>query len=344
MILRWGGIGDFLLTLPAIAALRQHFRNAHFAIMGSKSTLDLAASPAYADELLLFDWAVASDQQEVREAGRVGMMQKLQQFNFIINYHPSGPVNGLLNDCGVNYLNFEDEAFLRDRKHASEHFCDLVRSIAADAVFPRPRVYLSSEERRFARIFLQEHGVNWRNDGIVAVHVGSSDPRKRWFPDRYREVIQAIVAGGVQVLLLSGPGDDDVVRLVYEGAPREKIFLLRGLPIRKVAAIIELSMLFLGNDSGLMHLASAVGIPIISLFGPSDPVTWGPIGSRNVVVVGDCPEVDLHAAVCRACIPQKCLDAIKTEDMIRLVKERLKDLRRFLSTHCLGCHFPARLA
>jgi ADP-heptose:LPS heptosyltransferase len=342
LILRWGGVGDFLLTLPAIYSVRKHFPHAHIAIMGSTDTIDLAASKEYADEFLHFDWAISSDWREAREAARLGMMQKLKEFDFIINYHSFGQVDALLDDCGVNYLSFEDKVFLRERKHASEHFCDLLRSIPAASVFSRPKVYLNSEERRFAINFLNHHGLDLRNDCIIAVHVGSGDPQKRWFPDRYRDVISSIVGSGAKVLLLSGPSDDDIVGLVYEGAERDNVFIVRGIPIRKVAAIIERSTLFLGNDSGLMHLASAVGIPIVSLFGPSDPVTWGPIGARNVIVIGNCTRIDLDEEACRSCGFQECLDSIKTEDVIRVVRERLKYLRSFLSANCLGRHLSSR--
>jgi len=342
LILRWGGVGDFLLTLPAIYVVRRHFRHAHLAIMGSTDTIDLAASAEYADELLPFDGAISSDWQEARGAARLRMMQKLREFDLIINYHPFAQVDELLDESGVNYVNFEDEVFLRERKHASEHFCDFVRSIPAAPVFSRPKVYLSAAERRCALNFLSDYGFDLRNDCVVAVHVGSGDPRKRWFPDRFREVIGSLAASGAKVLLLSGPADDDMVRLVYEGAEQDKVFLVRGLPIRKVAAILESATLFLGNDSGLMHLAAAVGTPVVALFGPSDPVTWGPLGPRNVIVMGHCPRTDVEMEACRSCEFQQCLDSIQTAEVIRVVRERLRHLRSFLSVSCLGHHLPCR--
>jgi ADP-heptose:LPS heptosyltransferase len=342
LVLRWGGVGDFLLTLPAIYSVRRHFRHAHLAIMGSADTIDLAASTEYADELLPFEGAISSDWPEAREAARLRMMQQVREFDLVINYHPFARVDELLVESGVNYVNFADEVFLRERKHASEHFCDFVRSITAAPVFSRPKVYLSAGERQFALNFLNDHGFVLRNNCVVAVHVGSGDPRKRWFPDRYREVIGSLVAGGAKVLLLAGPADDDIVRRVYEGAEQAKVFIVREFPIRKVAAILERATLFLGNDSGLMHLAAAVGTPVVALFGPSDPVTWGPLGPRNVIVMGHCPGTDVEVEACRLCEFQACLDSIQTAEVIGVVRERLRYLRSFLSVSCLGHHLPCR--
>lgn len=340
LILRWGGIGDFLLTLPAISAVRRHLYHAHLAIMGSDDAIELAATREYADEVLPFDWDITSRQHKAKEAARQRLMQKMREFDFIINYHSFGPIDELLDDCGVNYASFDEQVFFRERKHASEHFSDFVRSIGASSIFSRPKVYLSADEEQFSRNFLTDHGVDLRKDCIVAVHVGSGDPRKRWFPDRYQQVIHRLVGSGAKVLLLLGPHDDDIVRLVYEGGEWDNVIIVHDIPIRSVAAILKRATLFLGNDSGLMHLAAAVGIPIVSLFGPSDPVTWGPLGPRHVILLGNCPITDLDGDVCKSCAFQECLDSIKTEEVIRVVRERLRYLRSFFSGTCLGHHLP----
>ncbi len=339
LILRWGGFGDFLLTLPAIYSVRRSFRNALITIMGSADTIALAASAEYADAFLEFDWQIGSEHRETREASRLAMLRKLKKFDFIINFHSFGSLDELLDESGVSYASFDDEVFLRERRHASGHFCDFVRSISALPVFSLPKVYLSAEERRFALKFLNDLGLSLRSDSIGAVHAGSGDPRKRWFPDRYRDVVRSLTDSGAKVLLLSGPSDADIVNLVYEGATRDAVFIGSGIPIRKIAALIEKSALFLGNDSGLMHLASAVGTPVVSLFGPSDPVIWGPLGDRNVVVVGHCSRTDLTAEECRSCAFQECMDSIDTEEVIRVVRDRLQYLRGSQPASCLGRHF-----
>jgi ADP-heptose:LPS heptosyltransferase len=88
-----------------------------------------------------------------------------------------------------------------------------------------------------------------------------------------------------------------------------------------------------------MHRASAVGTPVVSLFGLFDPVIWEPLGDRNVVVIGHCSRTDLTAEECRSCAFQECLDSIDTEGVIRVVRERLKSLRGSPPANCMGQHF-----
>jgi heptosyltransferase III len=338
LILRWGGVGDFLLTLPAIYSVKRTFVNAHIAIMGNADTIALASTPEYGDEFLEFEWAILGGPVESTEAARFRMIRKFGEFDLILNYHSIGPLDELLQECGVDYLTFDDAVFSGERRHASEHFRCFLRKISVPSIYSRPKVYLSQGERQFALNYLALLGIELGRDCTVTVHPGSGDPRKRWFPDRYRKVISAITGRGATVLLLSGPGEDEFLKLVLEGVEPCNVFIVRDLPIRKVAAVIERATLFLGNDSGLMHLASAVGTPIVALFGPSDPVTWGPIGSQSVVLIGNCSETSLDVEVCRSCAFQECLHSIGTEEVIRVVIDRLEYLRGSLSRTCLGYH------
>lgn len=338
LILRWGGVGDLLLTLPAVYSARRAFPSAHVAITANPDTIALASTPEYGDEFLEFEWAIGGGPVASKEAARSRMMRKFREFDLIVNYHSIGPIGGLLQECGVHSQTFDDAVFSGERRHASEHFCDFLRKISVPSIYSRPKVYLSQDERQFALNYLTRLGIECGRDCTVAVHPGSGDPRKRWFPDRYRKVITAMAGRGAKILLLTGPEEVKFVELVVEGIPPRNLFVVRDLPIRKVAAIIERATLFLGNDSGLMHLASSVGTPIVALFGPSDPVTWGPVGARNIVLIGNCSRTNLNAEECRSCDFQECLHSIEADEVVRVVMDRLEYLRGSLSRTCLGYH------
>jgi len=239
----------------------------------------------------------------------------------------------------LNYANFDEEVFLRERRHASRHFCDFVCSLPTPPVFSRPKVYLEPDERQFALGYLSDCGLNWKNDCIIAIHAGSGDPQKRWFADRYRDVVRSLAEGGSKVLLLSGPSDAGIANRVHKEAAHDNVFIVSGKALREVAANIERSTLFFGNDSGLMHLAAAVDTPVVALFGPSDPVVWGPTGNRNAVLIGDCSRLDWADAPCNTCTHQECLDSIKTAEVVRVIRERLRYLSKCLPGGCAGRHF-----
>jgi ADP-heptose:LPS heptosyltransferase len=320
--MRWGGVGDFVLTLPALRLVRQACPDDEIAILGYGESVRLADSPEYADEVLQLDPDLFSPHPAEHAAARRRMLRVLRRFDLIVNYHPYPAVVELLRACGVPHVDHDDEIFDRLQRHAVEHFLDPLRALAIAPEWSPPRIVLQPAEKRYASALLRRRGLHAR-DVTVAVHAGSGDPRKRWPAGRYGAVIRWLVGRGVDVLLLGGPADEALVRELHEGLALPRVHRIGGLPLRRMAAVIARSTLYLGNDSGLMHVAAAVGVPVVAIFGPSDPLTWGPIGARNTVLHGSagCPSCTRQEL--DACPRQRCLEAIGTELVIDVVEKKL---------------------
>jgi len=310
--------------------------------MGESDTMPLAGGRAYADELYQFDWLIFSDSPDDRNAARLRMMRKLGEFDLVINYQPFGPFLDVLEQCGADCVHFDDASFRSERKHAAEHFSDFLNPLRGCSRFSPPRVFLTPSERRFAAHFLKTRGLHSKDDCLIAVHVGSGERIKRWSPAGYREVVASILESGARVLLLSGPSDYEIVRLVGKGLEKNRISIVEGISIRNMAALIEKTALFFGNDSGLMHLASAVDVPVVSIFGPSDPFIWGPLGMNNVVIYGNCTRRN-SAEGCRSCRAYGCLEAITPEDVIPVLQEKIGLLRGSKTYDC-GGYCPATVS
>ena len=107
---------------------------------------------------------------------------------------------------------------------------------------------------------------------FVAVHPGSGSASKNWPLDRFLDAARRL-AGGQRFLLIAGPAEPDL-------SPPEAALLARDWPVRVLGAALARAGLYLGNDAGVSHLASAAGAPTLALFGPTDPGTWAPIGPR----------------------------------------------------------------
>lgn len=135
---------------------------------------------------------------------------------------------------------------------------------------------------------------------VVAVHPGSGGRRKCWPAERFARVAEALGAEGIGVALVQGPADGEIVADVLKalgGAPPP---VVSDLPVRDLAALLSLCATYLGNDSGVTHLAAAVGTPTVALFGPTDPAVWGPRGERVTILrgrEGRLEEVTVHRVV-----------------------------------------------
>jgi heptosyltransferase III len=144
----------------------------------------------------------------------------------------------------------------------------------------------------------------------VALHPGSGSRRKNWPFERYLSVAKILQAKGIPVMWVRGPADD-----AYD-APRGDLAVSMA-PLPLCAALLSRCRGFIGNDSGLAHLAAAVGCPTVAIFGPSDPLVWAPRGEHVRIVVGKRPH-------CSPCHPTSagepmcdhaCLDSITAEEV-----------------------------
>ncbi|HET6897513.1 MAG TPA: glycosyltransferase family 9 protein, partial [Vicinamibacteria bacterium] len=115
---------------------------------------------------------------------------------------------------------------------------------------------------------------------FVAIHPGSGAPRKNWPAQRFAALAERLAAGQ-RFLLLEGPADGDSAAPAsgLPGAVRA-----RDLPPRVLGAVLARAGLYVGNDSGVSHLAAAWGAPVLALFGPTDPAQWAPVGPRVTVL------------------------------------------------------------
>jgi len=120
---------------------------------------------------------------------------------------------------------------------------------------------------------------------FAVVHPGAKWPPKRWSAERFRDLAQRLQASGLDVILVGDTGDRQLLQVVAGGLTPSPHVLAGDLGIGSVGVLIQRARLFVGNDSGLMHLASAVGTPVLGLFGPTYPDRTGPLNSAGKGVV-----------------------------------------------------------
>jgi heptosyltransferase III len=106
------------------------------------------------------------------------------------------------------------------------------------------------------------------SSNYAVIHPFASAPEKAWAPDRFLAVARQLRQSGLETVFLAGPSDD--------ASPFAEFEIYRNAPLSEVKSFISGALLFMGNDSGPAHIAAAFGIPVVVLFGPSNPVTWAP--------------------------------------------------------------------
>jgi ADP-heptose:LPS heptosyltransferase len=123
---------------------------------------------------------------------------------------------------------------------------------------------------------------------FLALHPGAGSPAKAWPPDRFAALARQHAAGRPW-LLVAGPADAEATA---DLATLAGVVVARGLPLRVLGAALSRAGLFVGNDSGVTHLAAAAGAPTLALFGPTDPTTWSPVGPTVRTLAAPLPTMD----------------------------------------------------
>jgi heptosyltransferase-3 len=323
LVMRGGALGDFILGLPALRALREAFPAAHLELIAPSAILPLASH--------LVDVLTPIERSEISAFFGDGLLpeelsERYAGFDLAVLWlaDSEGLVRGHFEELGTKRVLQVPALPLRDaRVHATDHLIETLRpllppsrvgvvplggnpgidALAGDAPgrptevsilgdlrprgdtpLPIIRPPLDAEARAtdlLRRLSLAPEG------SIVAIHPGSGGRSKCWPADRFAMAADLLLTSGRQVLLIQGPADEEVVASVRHAMGGESPPVAAGLPVEDLAVVLSICSQYLGNDSGVTHLAAAAGIPCVALFGPTDPSVWGPRGRYVTIIRGD---------------------------------------------------------
>ena len=272
-ILRPGALGDAILTLPVLESLRAGSQGAHIVVAGSPA-FRLAADCGLASEAVPFD-----DRRLLGLFAIGGTSKVVAGCGVCLAYgrRPDPLLAASLKRSGVARV-IEWPAMPEKGVHAADHLLGAVEAAGLPVATRIPRLPPQPAWREAARAWLAARGLG---GGFVAIHPGSGGQRKRWPVARFAEVA---LRAAQPVVWLLGPaeGDDREARAIGEQAGT----VADDLPLSTLAGLLACCRAYLGNDSGVSHLAAAVGAPTVALFGPTDPAVWAPRGPHVAVLDG----------------------------------------------------------
>jgi len=209
-----------------------------------------------------------------------------------------------------------------EKIHITEYLLRTLRPLGIEEGDVFPKVFTLGEEQGFASRFLEEKGIKDDGRPIIALHPGSGGRKKCWPLERFVKVASQVIArGNARVLLISGPADGDIVREMVKR--EDRVILVKGVTVSQLAAILEKCHCYVGNDSGVSHLAAALGKPTIAIFGPTDPLVWGVRGEKAVILRKEvsCSPCDRMEML--SCQRQRCLEGVGAEEVLEWIEKAL---------------------
>jgi heptosyltransferase II len=342
LLLRLERIGDLVMALPAIRDVRASAPNAAIDLVVGSWNLSIARALPYVDcvETLDAGWLVrGASGGGLPGMARAARRWRLQKYDVAVNFEPDIRSNvlvaasgaawtagwksgggGALLDVGLDY----DTSV-----HTTENARRLVSTVFGGSPQPSaaPVITIPDAVRRAvaARLRLRAAGP------LVGIHVSGGRLVKQWEPARFAEVARQLVEHrNATIVLTGGPSDRAMVDEVKSALPPDRVVDVAGeVDLLELAALLAQLDLIITGDTGPMHVAAAVGTPVVAVFGPSDPVRYAPSGPADRIVraglhCSPCNRIRLPPAHCVGHIPE-CLSSVTAAQVYEAALSSLDD-------------------
>jgi heptosyltransferase-2 len=288
LVIRGGAIGDFVLTLPAIKLLRDDFPRAHIEILGYQHIIALAERRFYADAIRSIEYGPLATFFAKDAALPAELTDYFGSFDLIVSYlfDPDRIFQNNLKRCGIKMF-VAGPPKLSGHEHAALQLARPLEQIGLHLKNPAARIYPTEADREVAQDVLGNS-----NKPVIALHPGSGSETKNWPIEKWKKLGENLFSTDRTVLVVAGEADDERLRLLETAWKNKPVRFAKNLALPHLAALFETSV-FIGHDSGVSHIAAAVGARSILLFGPTDPAVWAP-ANENVTVLR-APEGNLRS-------------------------------------------------
>lgn len=337
LIIQLADIGDLVLSTPALAALREAHPTVHLALLTTAHSAPIIHGTGLVDQVITFDKHTFDSPKallrprNMRKALSLAAQLRRGQYDTILFFHHFTTRFGALKFAALGLAagsprriglqngngfflteSLEDEGF--GARHQAEYWLALAAVLGASAQ-PRP-----------AHVAMEPSSTPEKRR--IAIHAGSGgySMARRWEPAHFAQVADVLHAEiGAEIVLVGGKGDDTA--LVREAMQAPVTDLSGQTTLPQLAGILSGCELFIGADSGVMHIAAASGVPVVAIFGPSNPAAWSPwTPNGQSVLVRSAPECSpcsyvghglglRHGCAARTCMrmvtPQQVIDSAR---------------------------------
>jgi heptosyltransferase-3 len=309
LVIRGGAIGDFILTLPALKALRDAYPHAHVEILGYKHIAALAENRFYAQAVRSIEYGPLSSFFAKNSEISAELADYFASFDLIISYlyDPDQIFEHNLRRGGVKKLLCGPARIVETGGHAAKQLAQPIEELGIRVTDPTEKFFLSEEDRQFGREFRQT-----RSQPIIAIHPGSGSKEKNWPLHNWIELFSrehCHVEKRSSLIVISGEADQVQTAQLERIWKDQDIRFAKNLPLPHLAGVLEHSI-FIGHDSGISHLAAAAGANCVLLFGPTDPNVWAPRNENVQIVAAESGRLnDLGTAPVQAALSRSLRDA-----------------------------------
>lgn len=302
LVIKLRYIGDVLLSTPAVANLRYHFPDAYIAMVVNKGTEEVLRYNPHLNEVIQLDRSRIKGDLFSRIHAQLRYITHIRKrrFDLVVDLTDGdrGAILSYLSGSPIR-IGFNAEGRIRGRlytkivhptetqMHNVEYQLEVIRALGLPIITKRLELYWSKEEELFVEDWIARKGLT--RHPFVTIHPGGRWWFKQWPLERFAALADILwEQHGLETVFLGGKKEREELKQI-QCHGRRPFVTADGLTLLQMTALIQRSQLFVGNDNGPMHIAAAVGVPVVALFGSSDPKVWGPLGKGHTILYRGVP-------------------------------------------------------
>lgn len=328
-------LGDLVMATPVLANLRTKWPEAKITAMCQSNVAGLLKNDPHVNEIFSFTrpsgWIKRDQHRDVMRTIRHGDYDLgvllTNSFSSAWTFWRAGIPRR------IGYVGHYRKLLLTDpvpypaaieNQHLVLTYQQMLKPLGIDPSDYPPTLYVSSEEHKNAQELLKQQGIEF-GDFLIGVNPGAAfGSAKCWLPDRFKAVTNHLLSHPkIKIIFFGDAAGASLVNEICAGFPPERVVNFAGKTnLRQLIALIQMSQVFLTNDSGPMHIAAALGTPLVALFGSTSDVKTGPYNIGKVI--------HKHAA-CSPCyqrtcpIDFRCMRSITADEVITEIETMMKE-------------------
>lgn len=338
LFIRIDRIGDIVLSLPAIRTVRKFFPESRIDILLRSETKDLLLTEGSINTVIVYPSSnnFLKKLQLIKHLRnqkydlvidllydyklKTAIISYLTKATFRIGYEWSGR---------ENFFNFPVKKSNK-REHMVDITLNLLKPLGIQEFDKRINIDIDARIVNEVKEFLKNNNILLQKDILVTIHPGGYYPSQRWNKEKFVLLILSLVQKykNLKILLIGTKNENKILNYIINSTTihlenRTTVLKVVDMPLNKLSALIKMSNLFIGNNSGPLHIATAVGTPTISFMGPTIPWQWWPYGDagKNIVLR---KEVECSSCNKGKCKNHKCMNLITVEEVLTAVESMLK--------------------
>ncbi len=345
LVIRLDRIGDMVITTPIFRALKEKWPDVQVTVLTNPVNKNIVINNPFIDCVLVYD----KENKHKRPNSRLTFFRSIREreFDLVIDPHLDYELNTSLitrflgsrfrlgfefAGRGIFYnIRYHPNVFpaSTEKKHMIDYDLDLLSCLGIEAQKREPEIFLTADEKGIASKLLVKNGVN-PESRIIGIHPGGHYESQRWPIKEFAAISDCLIARyGIKVIFFVGREEKQLMSEFKNYAVKTPI-ILEGLSLREFMSTLSHCSLFLCNNSGPLHIATALNVPTVSTMGPTIPYHWWPRGNNHIVLRND-----LDCSPCKKgiCETHECMKLITTNDFIAAVEKQIRVLNIFPSNN-----------